>query len=329
MVNSYYTRWFWILAFFWLAAPAGCQKEEREVYSGYAEGEYVFLSSSLSGALTRLHVRRGDRVAKGDPLFELDREEESASREEAAQQLEQAKSVLENLRKGKRTPEISAIQSQLAEAEASVRLSRIELGRREQLFQKEVISKGELDQARAAFDRDTARVGEIQSQLKTARLGARSDEISAAEAQVESLRASLRRAEWRLSQKRVVSPNDAPVDNTFYREGEWVPAGRPVVSLLPPENLKIRFFIPETQLTLFQVGQEVAVSWDDSPKPIVATVRYISSQPEYSPPVIYSNEARSRLVFMVEAWPSPEDSRSLRPGQPVDVFPHPQRGRNP
>jgi HlyD family secretion protein len=108
------------------------------------------------------------------------------------------------------------------------------------------------------------------------------------------------------------------VTDTLFARGDWVPSGAPVVSLLPPGNVKVRFFVPETQLGTVSVGQKVAVSCDGC-APISATVSFIAPQAEYTPPVIYSKESRSKLVFLVEAKPAPEDALKLHPGQPVDV----------
>ena len=105
-------------------------------------------------------------------------------------------------------------------------------------------SREAVDQARAAYERDKARVAELEAELKTAQLGARTDEIQAAEAEVTAARAQLAQAEWRLDQMSQAAPQAAIVVDTLYRPGEWIAAGAPVVSLLPPENVKVRFFVP-------------------------------------------------------------------------------------
>ena len=103
------------------------------------------------------------------------------------------------------------------------------------------------------------------------------------------------------------------------RPGEFVAAGNPVVALLPPENLKVRFFVPQEKLPQIKTGGTVSVKADGAAHPFTATVNYISTQAEYTPPVIYSRETRAELVFMIEAKFSPADAAQLRPGQPVDV----------
>jgi HlyD family secretion protein len=107
------------------------------------------------------------------------------------------------------------------------------------------------------------------------------------------------------------------VVDTLYRQGEWVAAGAPVVSLLPPENVKVRFFVPEPRLGAITVGDEVHVRCDACGPDLSAVISYVSPDAEYTPPVIYSREMRAKLVYLVEA--EPRQPTALRPGQPVDV----------
>jgi HlyD family secretion protein len=111
----------------------------------------------------------------------------------------------------------------------------------------------------------------------------------------------------------------ALVHDTLYSEGEYVNAGQPVVSLLPPGNLKMRFFVPETIVGALKLGQEVRAVCDGCGAPIGAKISYVSRQAEFTPPVLYSREQRAKLVFLIEARPAPADALRLKPGQPLDV----------
>jgi HlyD family secretion protein len=162
-------------------------------------------------------------------------------------------------------------------------------------------------------------VRELSGQLDVSRLPAREDQIRAQSAQVAAARAALSQSSWRLDQKQVVATVAGTVTDTLYREGEWVPAGSPVVRMLPPKNVKLRFFVPEIVAGGLQPGRNVSVRCDGCETDVPATVSYVSNEPEYTPPVIYSNDTRAKLVFMVEARPSAEDAPKLRPGQPVAV----------
>jgi len=305
-----------------LALAAGipaCGDGGDGALQGYAEGEYVRVASPIAGQLARLNVARGSTVKAGDPLFTLEQENEAAARGQAEQQLRQAEAQYQNLLKGKRPEEIEAIQAQLAQAEASLKLSESNLSRQERLVSANFASKETLDAARSTRERDAARVSELKAQLAAARLAARPDEIRAAGAAVRAARDALAQAEWRLAQKSLRAPQDAVVTETLYYAGEWVPAGSPVVSLLPAANVKVRFFVPEPVLGSVRLGQAIAIRCDGCEQAIAATITYIAPQAEYTPPVIYSRENRAKLVFLVEARPAPADAARLHPGQPVEV----------
>jgi HlyD family secretion protein len=282
---------------------------------GYVEGEYVYVGAPVAGRLETLQVARGDRVEAGAPLFQLDRSSELPARNDAAARLARAEANLADLRKGRRPSEIASIEAQLDQAKAMLALSQAKLERRRPLA--DAVSREDVEEARAEHERDQARVAELEAELKTARLGARPDEIEAAQAEVVAARAQLAQAEWRLGELAQAAPQAGLVIDTLYRRGEWVAAGAPVVSLLPPANVKVRFFVPEPRLGAIAVGDEVQVSCDACPPDLAAEISFIAPEAEYTPPVIYSREMRAKLVYLVEARPRQPDA--LRPGQPVDV----------
>ena len=251
----------------------------------------------------------------GAPLFALDRSSEQPARDDAAARLARAKASLADLRKGMRPSEIAAIEAQLAQAKAMLALSRTKLERRRPL--EDAVSLEDVEEASAEYERDQARVAELQAELETAQLGARADEIEAAEAEVGAAQAQLAQAEWRLGELSQAAPQAGLVVDTLYRSGEWVAAGAPVVSMLPPGNVKVRFFVPEPQLGAIEIGDEVQVGCDACAPGLVAEISFIAPEAEYTPPVIYSREMRAKLVYLVEAKPRQPDD--LRPGQPVDV----------
>lgn len=307
----------------WLVFAAvllgGCGKNSSAGFQGYIEGEYVYVAAPLGGALARLAVARGSEVKKGQLLFELERQSEAASLAQAEQNLAQAQAQLDDLTKGKRPTEIAALTAQLERAQANLKLSTAQLARREQLDTTDVVSKEELDLARAQNDANRAQVNQLTADLATAQLGGRADAIRAAQSTVESQQAARDKAAWAFAQKQQFAPADAQIHDTLYRSGEWVAAGNPVVALLPPENLKVRFFVAQEKLPQIKTGQAVSILCDGAARAITATVNYISTQAEYTPPVIYSRETRANLVFMIEAKISPADAADIRPGQPADV----------
>jgi HlyD family secretion protein len=176
------------------------------------------------------------------------------------------------------------------------------------------ISLTDLINARGAAEAQAALVQQLENELTVATLPAREQQIKAQAQQVDADRALLKQSQWKLAQKR-----NGLVFDTIYREGEWVPAGSAVVEVLPPENVELRFFVSEPELGKIRVGQRLVVHCDGCAQNIPATVTFVSPQSEYTPPIIYSNEQRSKLVFMIIAKPSTEQAAALHPGQPMQV----------
>ncbi|MDP9133025.1 MAG: HlyD family efflux transporter periplasmic adaptor subunit [Nitrospirota bacterium] len=303
-----------------LCLLVSCSKPDRDRLQGYVEGEFVYIASPFAGALESLHVQRGSQVKAGDPLFRLDSTSEKSVRDEAERRLAQARATWEDVKKGKRPSEIEAIRAQLKQVRAASRLSASEFTRQEGLMGVPGATvEIDVDRARSTRDQTRQRVAELEAELRTAQLGSRSDQVMAAGAEVRAREAALAKADWESAQKRQQAPKAGLVFDTLYREGEWVAAGRPVVVLLPPQNIKVRTFVPETLVGTIHAGHAVRVSVDRVREPFIGTVSYISPKAEYTPPVIYSQESRAKLVFMVEAVFTPDVAAGLHPGQPVDV----------
>lgn len=300
-------------------ALAACGQSDPKVLQGYVEGEYVRVAAPFAGTLVELQTERGKQVDAGGPLFVLESENEDAAKKEAEENLRKAQAQAENLRKGPRATEIATQRAQLTQAEVTAEYSDREWKRQLELVQKGFVSHSVADAARTTRDRDRDKVTELKNTLATLEAGNRPDEIRAAEADAAAARQSLAQADWKLRQKTVASTVAGVVNDTLFVRGEWVPAGAPVVSLLPPTNVKARFFVPETGLGAVKLGQAVKLACDGCGAPIEAHVTFIAPQAEYTPPVIYSKDSRAKLVFLVEARPSPADAVKLHPGQPVEV----------
>ncbi|NDV19104.1 HlyD family efflux transporter periplasmic adaptor subunit [Pseudodesulfovibrio sp. JC047] len=310
---------FFIFAAILLSISFGCSNDPANVFQGYVEGEYVLVASPLGGTLEELAVVRGRDVPQNAPLFTLERNFEKAAVNAAIHGLQQAQDNLSNLEKGQRPSEIASIQAQLQQANASAALAKIEYDRRIKLIAEKTISQEELDRSKSDYEQKVQRVRQINADLTTARLGARNDEIRAATAAVLQAQALLDQAQWNYDQKNQTAPQSAFVFDTLFRKGEWVPAGQPVVSLLPAENIEVRFFVPQTLVGKVHQGQKAVVTYDGADSPVDVTITYVSPEAEFTPPVIYSSQSRAKLVFMLKARPSPEQARSLHPGQPIDV----------
>ncbi|SDF97988.1 HlyD family secretion protein [Paraburkholderia phenazinium] len=298
---------------------AACTHHDDNTYQGYVEGEFVYLASSQSGTLTQLSVTRGQTVEPSAPVFTLESVDETAALQQAQQQLTAARAQLADIETGKRPPEVNVTKAQLAQAIANSRKASLQLTRDEAQYRVGGIAKAQLDDSRADADATAAQVRELSNEVDVALLPGRKQQLSAQTAQVQAAEAAVAQAQWKLDQKRVTAPAAGLVYDTLYRVGEWVQAGNPVVQMLPPQNIKIRFFVSETVVGKLAPGLALKIHCDGCAAEVPANITYISNQAEYTPPVIYSNENRAKLVFMVEAHPSAADAVKLHPGQPIAV----------
>lgn len=285
--------------------------------SGYVEGEPLYLAAPVAGTVKAMYVVRGQDVAAGARLFVVDPQQPLAARDQAAAQLAQAQAQAIDARKGGRPLELAVLDANIAAAEAKARDAQAALRRVSALEAQGFESKAALDDAHANAQSADAAVRAARKQRDVATLGQRADLIRAADARVTEAQAGLTGAAARLSDVAPISPGPARVEDVFFQQGEWAPANQPILSLLPDERIKVRFFVPEAALSAYRVGATVRFACDGCPTGLTATIAYISPRPEFTPPVIYSREARDRLVYLVEAHPS----RRLNPGQPVDVEP--------
>ncbi len=300
---------------------AACSPAPSTGWSGYVEGEYIYVSSALGGTLTQLPVRAGDTVAAQALLFALDADSEKAAVREAQSRQSAAQAQASNLESGRRREEVDVIRAQLAQAQSAAAQSAADLAREQQLVAQGFVSTARADTLRSAQTQAQARVGELQAQLRVAELPARHGERQAAQANREAAGAVVQQAAWRESQKQRSAPVQALVADTFFRVGEWVNPGQPVVSLLPPGNILLRFFVPESELATLPIGATVQVRCDGCAAPLRARVSFVANHAEYTPPVIYSNAQRAKLVFLVEARLEAQHATKLKPGQPVEVSP--------
>lgn len=300
-----------------------------DAFQGYIEGEFAYIASPFGGRLDDLAVTRGQTVAKGDLLFQLAGDPEAKRLEAATRRREAAAATLEDLRKGKRPSEIDALEAALAEAAAESEYWTREADRRQGAFAQRSVSAAELDHATSQRDQARNRVGILTAQLATAKLGGRSDTVTAAEAELAAAVAAENEATWALSEKTRQSPADAIVQDTLFLPGEWVAADRPVVVLLSPGDVRARFFVPEPLLSRVAPGDLVDVEIDGRTDRIPARIARVSSEAEFTPPVIFSRETRAKLVFLVEATFDEEAAAGLRPGQPVSVRLPPQPADDP
>lgn len=291
-------------------------------WQGYAEADFVKVGPTQQGLLTEVSVMRGDVVATGAPLFIQDDQPDRAAREQASRQLRQAREELANLQAAGKPTEILQAEANLADARSTLERTKLDFSRAEGLLRTGAITQQSFEQRRSDFQSATARVAALEAAVAQARapLG-RDREIKAQQDAVAAAQAAVDLTTWRLSQRRVSSPVAGRVADVMARPGETIAAGAAVVSLLPPGNIFVRFFVPEADLANIHPGDPVTLICDGCPSGLSAEISFISPQVEYTPPVIYSESSRAKLVFMVEARMPGEQAGRFNPGQPVVVRP--------
>ncbi|WP_332118904.1 HlyD family secretion protein [Azorhizobium caulinodans] len=300
-----------------LLALAGCDGSGPRGYSGYVEGDLLYIGPEEAGRLATIKVAEGSKVSAGMALASVEDDIQKADLAAAEAALAQAEARLAKAKAATQRPEeIAILSAGERRAAAALDLARIELERQKTLVPKGASSQANLDTAQHTYDQNQASLDEIRRQIDVARIASRDEDIAAAEAAVRNAKATSDAAAVRLKRRALHAPQDGTVQTLYYRVGELVPEGRPVLSLLPPGQVKVRFFIPEADLPKVQIGAPVSVSCDGC-QPIAADISFISDSAEYTPPVIYSREERSKLVYLIEA--RPRDPARARPGQPVTV----------
>jgi len=277
---------------------AACAENAPATLAGYVEAELVYLAPQDAGVVKTLSVREGDRVAAGDIVFTLDPTRLSIAAEQAAAAAQSVEA---------RASDNGAMAQQIAEAEAALRLAEQNYRRSKSLLADDAVSREQYDAHASAYASAKAR-------LERARA-----ERAAMQREWDSMTAAAKLAEKRLADLETAAPAAGAIERVYRRPGEVVAPGDPVVALLPPENLKLRFFAPEPMLAKMQIGATLSFSCDACAAGRTAKISFVATEPQFTPPVIYSIDEREKLVFLVEA--RPDDPSGLRTGLPVTIEP--------
>ncbi len=306
----------WIVAMIATVFP-GIGGPETPVYNGYVEADFVHVAPSAPGRIEMIAVQEGDQIEAGQLLFRLDDTHQQAALRAAQARVDVARAELENLKTGSRAAEVEVIRAELQQALAEQSLARATLTRSIRLAEQGLVPAAKVDADQAAAEQANAHVAQLQARLQVAELPARDAQVVAAEAALAAARAEADRARLDLEDRRVTAPIAGLVEHRLFQEGEVTATGTPVVSILPPNRRSALFFVPEPQRADFAIGEVLALSCDGCPPGLHATVTRIASDPQYTPPIIYSRAQRARLVFRAEAAIS--DGSGLMPGQPVTL----------
>ncbi|MEQ1781564.1 MAG: HlyD family efflux transporter periplasmic adaptor subunit [Hyphomonadaceae bacterium] len=298
-----------------------------DMLSGYVEGEPLYPATPLAGRLVEMAVKRGDMVKAGDPLFSVDPTQGEATLTQAQAALAQAQSLAADARRGQRPAELGVLQANVAAANAQLTEAQKTLDRTRPLVETGAFSRAQGDAALAARDTAGGQVNAAQKQLEAARLGGRQGQVAAADQRVREAQAAVEAARARLADQTQKAPAAGRIEDVFFQLGEWTPASQPILSLIPEDRVRLRFFVPEGAVATYTIGHEVTFTCDGCAQAMRAQISYVSPRPEFTPPIIYSRDSRDRMVFLVEAQPLGD--LKLAPGQPIDVAPLAPAARTP
>lgn len=287
-------------------------------YSGYLEADYVYVAPISAGRIDAMTVLQGQGVAEGDVLFTLDTSQQQNRLAAAEARVSAAQATLANLETGGRSEELDVIRASLAKAEADLAQAQSNLARSEKLLAAGTVPSVRVEQDRTALASVQAQADQLRAQLAVAELPARNAQQVAAEANLQAAQADAASARQDLADRAITAPVAGTVDKVFFRIGEVAAVGNPVLAILPEGPLEAWFFVPEPERASLAVGGAVTVTCDGCTG-MHAKVIHIASEPQTTPPVIYSREERSRLVYLAKA--RLEASGGLQPGQPVTVLP--------
>lgn len=308
----------WLFGLIALIVP-GFGASETPSWNGYIEADYVYVAAPSGGTIASITASEGGMVQAGDVLFTLDDRAQQAALRAAEARVEVAEANADNLATGSRDAELDVIRANLEKARADLDLARSQAERTDEMLARGLVPQAQADRDHATLASAQAQLAQLEAQLRVAELPARDPQRDAAEASLIAARADAEQARFALADRTIHAPVDGQVDRIYFTAGEIAAPGGPLVALLPEDALKVKFYVPEANRTGLSLGQSVAISCDGCAAGLTAAITYFASEPQFTPPVIYSREERERLTFLVEA--TLDADAALHPGQPVTVEP--------
>lgn len=278
-------------------------------YTGYVAADTVYMAAPVSGEVARMFVERGQEVEAETPLFSLDTVTLDA-------QLAQVEADI-----GEFHARVAYADAYVARAQDALDIAQTEVDRTAQDLRRYQDIWEKRPGAVSPLTMDHVRLAATSAAMQR---NAAAKELDGARANVVVARSQAERA---LAQKTILqrsraelaprSPVQGRIEDILVQQGEWATANKPVVSIVPYGQTRVRFYVAEKDLASYPPGTRLTLAWSGAAKPMGATVNYIAPTAEFTPPVIYSLETRDKLVFRIEALP--DEPRLLRPGQPLDI----------
>ena len=309
--------WDWIMSVVVAVVP-GLGPEAPPVYNGYLEADYVYVAALSAGRIVAIAADEGEQVRAGQVLVTLEQSAQNAGLQAAEAGVRQAEANLDNLMTGGRADEIAVIAASLHRAEADRALAEANFARTTQLAGQGQVSAARVDQDRTVLAAAEAAVEQLQAQLTVAGLPARDAQRVAAEAGLAMARAGAEGARIALADRVLRAPVSGVLERRFYEPGEVAGSGEPLLAIFQPDRLRVILYLPQAERAGFRLGEVLAMACDGCPAGISARIVLMASEPQYTPPILYSRDERGRLVFRAEAQVS--GVGGLLPGQPVTLW---------
>ncbi|WP_269583214.1 HlyD family secretion protein [Roseibium sp. Sym1] len=297
---------------------AACNGDDGNIALGNLERDRVALTATANEVLIDLPVAQGTFVKKGTVLAQLDPAEQQAIVNQARAEVQKAKSNLEKLENGAREEDIAKARANVAGAKAALVEAEATFKRFNDLTGRGTSSQAQLDSARASRDAATASLQSAEQELKELVAGTRPEDLAIAKAELNAAEASLATQQKILSDLTITASRDGVLDNLPWNLGERVTIGSPVVVMLAGDAPYARVYVPEPHRVKINEGDTLAVRIDGLDKPIDGTVRWISSEPSFTPYYALNQSERARLMYVAEVQ-LPESTKDLPNGVPAQV----------
>lgn len=307
-----------IFYFLLLLFIAGCESDTANLALGTLERHRIAHTATVNEVIVDLPVAAGSQVSKGTVLVRLDSTQQQAHVARAMAEVEQADANLEKLRNGARKEEVAAASAKVAGAKASLVETQASYQRARELAKQKLISQANVDQALAARDAAQASLKSAQEQLLVLTNGTRAEDLRYAEAQLSALQAALASEQKKLADLTITATRDGILDNLPWNLGERVTVGSPLAIILAGKAPFARVYVPEPYRVKMRLNDTLTVRVDGLEKSLQGTLRWISSEPAFTPYYALNQEERSRLMYLAEVQLA-DDQASLPSGVPVQV----------
>lgn len=296
----------------------GCADSDPPLALGTLERDRIALTATAAEIVVALPVAEGAAVTKGTLLVRLDDRQQRAEVERSKARIAESKAKLERLRNGPRPQEIAAAKAQVAGREADLREARITYDRNRELIARKAVSQAEVDRTKALRDAASAKLDEAREHLAELRAGTRAEEIAQAEAELKAAQAELAYQQALLAELTVTATRDGVLDSLPWNLGERVTVGSPVAVLLAGKAPYARVYVPEPYRVKISQGDRLKVHVDGLAQPFDGRVRWISSDPAFTPYYALNANDRARLMYLAEVE-LPDSAAHLPNGVPAQV----------